>query len=104
VLVAELTVIYWRDIPAQVTASDGDRNARVELGERFQQAIDAAAMEAGLIASDAYLEEWRTESRACGIDLEREAADEAERLESSHAPEALYALVRAGGHRGGGDR
>ena len=59
---AELTVIYWRDIPAQVNAADGAAIARVQLPERFQQAIDAAAMQAGLVDADAYLEHWRQES------------------------------------------
>ena len=61
---AELTVIWWRDIPAQVTAKEGRAVPPRELPERFQEAIDAAAMRAGLIGSDAYLEEWRREQRA----------------------------------------
>jgi len=94
---AELTVIYWRDIPAQVTATGGGRSARVALGDRFQEAIDAAAMEAGLTDSDAYLEEWRQEKRPCGDDLERETAAEADRLGEAFPPDVLDALVRAGG-------
>ena len=68
----ELTVIWWRDIPAQVTAKEGRARAARELPTRFQEAIDAAAMRAGLIGTDAYLEEWRREARACGDDLEAE--------------------------------
>jgi hypothetical protein len=92
-----LTVIYWRDIPAQVTATDGGRTARVQLADRFQEAIDEAAMEAGLAASDDYLNEWRRDSQPCGRDLERETAAEAARLEAFHTPEVLQALVRSGG-------
>ena len=66
----ELTVISWRDIPAQVTAGKGRGASRVQLSERFQEAIDAAAMRGGLIGTDAYLEEWRREARACGDDLD----------------------------------
>jgi Virulence factor len=95
----ELTVIYWRDIPAQVTATDGKRSARTQLSDRFQQAIDAAAMEAGLTESDAYLEEWRRESRPCGGDLERETTAEADRLETAHPQAELQAIVRSGGRR-----
>jgi hypothetical protein len=97
--VAELTVIYWRDIPAQVTATGDGRTARVALGDRFQEAIDAAAMQAGLVGSDAYLAEWRRETRACGDEIEREAGAEADRLEAMHPPEALQALVGSGGAR-----
>ncbi len=93
----ELAVIYWRDIPAQVTATDGERSARVELDQRFLQAIDAAAMAAGLVGSDAYLEEWRRERRPCGDDLERETQAEARRLEELYTPAMLRTLARAGG-------
>jgi hypothetical protein len=93
----ELTVIRWRDIPAQVTATDGNRTARVELSGRFLLAIDDAAVNAGLVESGAYLEEWRRENRPCGPDLERETAAEAERLEAVHPQDTLEALVLAGG-------
>jgi len=53
--VPELTVIWWRDIPAQVTAKEGRARAARELAPRFQEAIDSAAMRAGLIGTDAYL-------------------------------------------------
>ena len=59
---AEFQVTYWRDIPSMVTAREGRRNkAKVELSQRFQVAIDEAAMRANLIGTDAYLEEWRRE-------------------------------------------
>ena len=93
----ELTVISWRDIPAQVTATDGSRNARAELAERFLLAIDEAAMRAGLSGSEDYLAEWRRETRECGHDLEREVADEVTRLEQALPPDALERLVDDGG-------
>jgi Virulence factor len=94
---AELTVISWRDIPAQVTATDGNRTARVELSGRFLTAIDEAAVTAGLVESNVYLEEWRRESRPCGPDLERETQAEAARLEEAHPPDRLQQLVLAAG-------
>ena len=93
----ELTVIWWRDIPAQVTAKAGRSSARAQLSERFQEAIDAAAMRAGLIGTDAYLAEWRREERACGEDLESEVAEEAEWLEAAYPDDVLQRLVRADG-------
>jgi hypothetical protein len=96
---AQLTVIYWRDIPAQVTASEGRTTARRQLADRFQTAIDAAAMKAGLVGSDAYLDEWRRESRPCGDDLEAEVDAEVERLEAAFPREALLAITRTGGLR-----
>ena len=94
---ADLTVISWRDIPAQVIVSGDGESARAELSDRFQKAIDAAAMKAGLVDADAYLQEWHRESRPCGDDLERELADEVARLEAVVTPERLRALIRAGG-------
>ncbi len=93
----ELTVIWWRDIPAQVTAGTGRGAARRQLPDRFQEAIDAAAMRAGLIGTDAYLEEWRREARPCGDDLEAEVSEEATWLEAAYTDDVLERLVRASG-------
>jgi hypothetical protein len=97
---AELTLISWREIPAQVVARAGRRSARAELPARFQEAIDAAAMRAGLIGSDDYLGQWRRESRPCGDDLESEVAAEVARLEAAYDDDRLAALARAGGAAG----
>jgi hypothetical protein len=95
--VAELTVIWWRDIPAQVTAKEGRTRAAQELTPRFQEAIDASAMRAGLIGTDTYLEEWRRERRGCGDDLEAEVAQEAEWLEAAYTDDVLERLVSSNG-------
>jgi Virulence factor len=93
----ELTVISWRDIPAQVTSGRGRNAVRAELPERFQEAIDAAAMRAGLIDTDSYLEEWRRETRECGDDLVAEVAAVAAQLEQDYPDERLERIVRASG-------
>ena len=93
----ELTVISWREIPAQVTAGKGRQAARVQLSERFQEAIDAAAMRAGLIGTDTYLEQWRRDARPCGDDLEAEVAAAAAQLERDYPDARLEQLVRASG-------
>ena len=95
--VAELSLIRWRDIPAQLTASDGSTVRRHELSDRFQKAIDAAAMTAGLVDSEAYLDGWERDVRACSADLDAELGREAERLEAAYDRSRLLALVRAGG-------
>jgi hypothetical protein len=94
----ELTVIYWRDIPAQVTATDGSAAVRTALPDRFQEAIDEAAVAAGLVGSDDYLAEWRRQSRECSPDLTREVDAEAARLEAVFTPEELRRVVDAGGY------
>jgi len=92
-----LTVIRWRDIPAQVTARDADRTEKWELHRRFQVAIDRAAAIAGLETYDHYIAEWRSEGRPCGPDLVAEVAAEVGRLDHAHPRELLDALVKNGG-------
>jgi alkanesulfonate monooxygenase SsuD/methylene tetrahydromethanopterin reductase-like flavin-dependent oxidoreductase (luciferase family) len=92
-----LTVIWWRDIPAQVVAKDGRRAAKVMLRRRFQVAIDRAAVRSGRKEMDAYVAEWRREARRCGEDLEAEVRAEAERLETDYPNERLKRLYENGG-------
>ncbi len=56
---AEITIVFWRDIPAQVIVGKGRTGAKVQLTERFEQAIDRAAMKAGARETAAYLADWR---------------------------------------------
>jgi Virulence factor len=95
---AKLILISWRDIPAQVIAKQGREAARVPLPQRFQEAVDRAAMRAGRGSSDAYLADWkRTTLRDCGNDLAVEAAAEAARQEARFADADLERLIRAHG-------
>ncbi|MFO6463567.1 virulence factor [Jannaschia sp. KMU-145] len=94
----QITVVYWRDIPAQVIAGSGRRAAKVQLSERFEQAIDRAAMRSGASETDAYLADWRKvpEGEVDGADAEIAAARAAE-LEADWSPERLKAAALAGG-------
>jgi hypothetical protein len=95
---ASLTIIYWRDIPAQVVVKRGRETAKVQLTQRFQEAVDRAAMRAGKGSSDAYLADWkRSDPKPCGEDLTAEAAAEAARIEASYTDEQLEQLIRAKG-------
>ncbi len=95
---AKLTIVYWRDIPAQVIVKAGRQNAKRQLDERFEKAIDRAAMRADLKDTDSYLSEWRRgEPVDCGDDLEAEADAAARRLEEDFHPDRLRDLVSAGG-------
>jgi hypothetical protein len=57
--VASYRITYWKDIPSQVEAFDGSERVRRPLSGRFQELIDAAAMQQGLFGTDAYLDGWR---------------------------------------------
>lgn len=93
---AEYQITYWQNIPSMVSARAGRRErAKAELSERFQQAIDEAAMRAGLIGTDAYLEQWRRgDWQAREGDVEEVAAAVAAELEAEFTPERLAKLLR----------
>ena len=94
---ADLIIVYWRDIPSQVIAKKGRTSVKRMLSGRFQEAVDRAAMRAGKGSSDAYLAEWRRERSACGGDLEEVVSAEVERLEQSYTDERLTELIRSKG-------
>lgn len=96
-MTAQLTVISWRDIPAQVTAKEGRTKARAQLSARFQLAIDSAAMASGIAGTDAYLEEWKRTTRPCGGNLEVEVQQEVEALEAAWTNARVSAAAKAGG-------
>jgi hypothetical protein len=102
-MAATLTIIWWRDIPAQVIARSGRTTAKAVLDERFQVAIDRAAERAGKRSTDDYLAQWRRVQRDCGEDLETEAGAEARRLEADYGKDRLERLVSDGGVDGGLD-
>ena len=92
---AELTIVYWRDIPAQVIVGKGRRGTKIQLPERFEQAIDRAAMKSGAAGTDDYLAEWRkapATSDHTGSDQEIAEA-EANRLDAAYDKDRLKALI-----------
>jgi len=97
----QLIVIYWRDIPAQVTARHGKRKASVQLSDRFQTAIDRAAAKADKSRTQEYLEEWRRVSTVCDSDLNGAVEAAAEELEAEFSRERLRALIASGGQEHG---
>jgi hypothetical protein len=99
--VAEIVLVCWRDIPAQVIAKAGRRTAKRQLAGRFETAIDRAAMRSGMRGTDAYLGEWRrVAAGACGDDLDKAAEERAAAIERDYTDERLDALVAAGGREG----
>jgi CRISPR/Cas system CSM-associated protein Csm3 (group 7 of RAMP superfamily) len=95
---AQLIVVYWRDIPAQVIVKKGRDSAKKQLDERFEKAIDRAAMRAKLRDTDSYLAEWR---RATPVevsdDLEAEAQKALAEIEAAFPEERLKEFVERGG-------
>lgn len=92
-----LTVIYWRDIPAQVKARAGRNRVSAPLPDRFMVAVDRAATIAGKTTTDEYIAEWREETRPCGEDLQREADLEAQQIDQHYPQGVIKTFVDNGG-------
>lgn len=95
---ANLTVISWREIPAQVNASrDGDRFQEM-MPERFQHAIDRAAAVANKTDTDDYVAEWSKDIRPCPdgplIEIAQSLANQ---LDADFPRPRLEAFVANGG-------
>ena len=94
----EVTIVYWRDIPAQVIVGRGRKGAKRQLAERFEQAIDRAAMKSGLAGTDDYLSEWRkVQTATVEGDAIAIADAEAERLEAEYDHELVKTLIANNG-------
>jgi cvfA/B/C family virulence factor len=98
-MTSKYQIIYWRDIPAQIKVRSGAARASRSLSDRFQQAIDEAAMREGLIGTDGYLAMWRTSQ---WIDREGEAEEVAAalilELEAAYPQDRLTNLIAGGGY------
>ena len=90
---ADLIIVYWRDIPAQVIVKKGRQAAKRELPLRFTEAIDMCAMRVGARDTDAYLADPVTVSD----DLENEADRAFAAIDSEFSQERLVALVKSDG-------
>ncbi len=94
---AELIVILWRDIPAQVNGRNGDERHQVILPMRFQKAIDRAAMVAGKKTAQEYVAEWRRASHPLTGELAAVVDATAATIEQEFTNERLHVLIDNGG-------
>lgn len=90
----DVTIVYWRDIPAQVIVGKGRRGAKRQLAERFEQAIDRAAMKVNAQSSDAYLADWRKAPPYPVAGEQAHVAEaEARRIEAEYDQQRIKALI-----------
>ena len=92
---AEYQVTFWRDFPSMVVAREGRSNRhKVELPARFQVAIDEAAMRAGAIGTDEYLDGWiRSDWQEQAGDPQEVAQAVAAQLETDYPPRRLRRML-----------
>lgn len=95
----DVTIVYWRDIPAQVIVGRGRHAAKMQLDERFEKAIDRCAMKVGARDSDDYLAQWRKGERvSVAGSAEAVARAEAARIERDYDAARISALIENLGH------
>ena len=93
----EITVISWRNIPAQGVATSSGGKQTAVLSDRFQDAIDRAAAVAGLTDDDAYVGEWSRQAFPLPEEANKAVQSLADELEAGYDEDRLNALVRNGG-------
>lgn len=94
---SEASIIYWRDIPTQVTMGSGRRALKRMLADRFMVAVDKAAMASGASDTASYLQEWRKEKVTLEDEGEMALEQLVTRLENEFSAKRLAELARQGG-------
>ena len=97
----KLTVIKWRDIPTQVMIKKTRREVeRVQLNNRFMEAVDSAATITDATDTDAYISDWNNEIiEIPDGDLKEPVVNKAAELESFFAQNVLLDYVNNGGYK-----
>ena len=89
----EYTIVYWRDIPAQLIEGKGRKAKKIKLSERFEMAIDRCAMKVGAKDSESYIKDWKKVwfhfQEGSGASLEKEA----EKIEVEFTNDKLKSLI-----------
>lgn len=97
----KMSIVYWRDVPAQVIVGKGRSAAKIELSDRFEQAIGRCAMKIGAKADDDYIAEWRKVNLGeVSGDPSEAARAMAEKLESEYDRARFKALIANAGWAG----
>lgn len=92
---AEYRILYWKDIPCGVRATDGEQRVTRKLPPAFEAAVDAAAMVEGETEQDVYRAgyRWGPVQQRNG-DPESVADAVVEELKQAYPPARLAALAR----------
>jgi hypothetical protein len=95
--VAQLKVIYWRDIPGRVVIREGRNSTRLNLSARFMHAIERATYRLKKKQADAMFEPWHDVDQLVDGDVQLQARSLVQQLEEQYTQEVLEALIRASG-------
>jgi len=95
--VAQLKVVYWRDIPGRVVIREGRRSTRLRLSARFMKAIERAAYRLKKKQQDALFEPWHDVAQPLNGDIQQQAQALVRHIEEQYTEEVLETLIRASG-------
>ena len=93
----ELTIVYWRDIPAQLIIGGGRRALKRKLPEKYEKAIDRCAMKVGAKDSDSYLKDWHKRKFSISSVGEKAMEEEMSKIEQEYSDEKLKFLIENSG-------
>ncbi len=94
---AQLKVVFWRDIPGQVVYRDGGRNRRLRLSPRFFRAIERATYRLKKTGEDALFDPWHDVAQPVDGNVREQAAQLVRQLESDYTDDILDSLARSNG-------
>lgn len=94
---AQLKIVYWRDIPGQVVYKQGRRNTRLRLSAKFMKAIERAAYRLKKQNQDAWFEPWHDVAQTINGDVQTQAEQLIQQLEEQYSEAVLDQLIRASG-------
>ena len=96
-----MTVIWWRDIPAQVIAREGRRQSKQVLHPRFQVAIDKAAAGPARAPTTTTSRSGAASSAAAATTSRPRSPPRPSALETEYDKHRLAELIQSGGVEGG---
>lgn len=91
---AQVQVMYWKEIPVSVQASEGSDRVSHPLDSRFQEAADAIAMFDGSAGTDDYLMAWELKDYGEVDASPKEAAAAIAYLYNTRFPDDFVARIR----------
>ena len=94
---AQLKIVFWRDIPGQVVIRQGRRSTRLRLPSRFSRAIERAAYRLKKKQQDALFEPWHDVTQPFNGDVKQQAEALLRHLDAHYTEEVLETLIRANG-------
>ncbi len=94
---AQLKIVFWRDIPGRIVIREGRRSTRLRLPARFMKAIERAVYRFKKTQQDAMFEPWHDVTQPFAGDVTAEARQLVQHLEAQYTEEVLETLMRASG-------